>query len=145
MVLTGHCLCGAVTYAAEGIDTEVHGCHCGMCRRWGGTPAFAVRVDLVEFEGEDNVSRFESSAWAERGFCRRCGTHLFYRLKETGEYILWLGSFDDLTPFSLGMEIYIEEKPELYALAGDRPRLTGEQVFELLKQEGHEFFPPETP
>ena len=24
----------------------------------------------------------QSSAWAERGFCKNCGSHLFYRLKE---------------------------------------------------------------
>lgn len=127
MEATGHCLCGAVTYAAKAVETDVHTCHCEMCLRWNGGPAFAVQVGQVNFEGEDNITRFPSSAWAERGFCSRCGTNLFYYLKQAGLYVLWMGTFDDLTRFKLAGEIYIDEKPAAYDLVGDHPRLTGEE------------------
>lgn len=81
MQATGRCLCGAVSFVADDVAAEVHSCHCDMCRRWNGGPAFATSVGRVTFEGEENVSRYDSSAWAERGFCTRCGTNLFYRLK----------------------------------------------------------------
>ena len=134
MRATGRCLCGAVTYGAEDVNTDVHSCHCGMCRRWTGGPAFAVSVGNVTFEGEQNIARYDSSAWAERGFCRRCGTNLFYRLKEADHYVLWMGTFDDPAPFVLAGEIYIDDKPELYDLAGDHPRLTGEEFMASLAQ-----------
>ncbi len=121
MSASGQCLCGAVTYTAEAIDTEVHSCHCSMCRRWSGGPGFAASVGKVEFTGEENIARFDSSAWAERGFCKTCGTNLFYRLKETAHYVMWMGTFDDQAQFKLAGEIYIDEKPASYEFAGDHP------------------------
>ncbi len=134
MTTTGRCLCGAVTYTADDIDTDVHSCHCSMCRTWSGGPAFAVGVGSVRFDGEANITRFDSSAWAERGFCNRCGTNLFYRLKEADHYVLWMGTFDEQAAFKLAGEIYIDEKPEAYDLAGDHPRLTGAEFMASLRQ-----------
>ena len=134
MGATGHCLCGAVTYIAEDVETDIHSCHCGMCRRWNGGPAFAASVAKVTFEGEQNITRYDSSAWAERGFCNRCGTNLFYRLKEADHYVLSMGTFADQAPFNLAGEIYIDEKPLAYDLAGDHPRLTGEEFMASLPQ-----------
>ena len=34
-------------------------------------------------------------AWAERGFCKRCGTTLFYFAKPMGSYLMSVGAFDD--------------------------------------------------
>jgi hypothetical protein len=64
----GGCLCGAVRFVAEGVETEHHACHCGMCRRWsGGAPFFGVTVQSVVFSGSE-LTRYASSKWAERGF-----------------------------------------------------------------------------
>jgi hypothetical protein len=132
---TGHCLCGAVTYTAENIDAEIHVCHCGMCRRWTGGPAFAASVGNVSFDNEHLITRFESSAWAERGFCSRCGTNLFYRLKESNHYVLWMGTFDDQHVFRLAGEIFVDEKPAAYDLSGDHARLTGEEFMASLQRD----------
>ena len=136
MDATGQCLCGAVTYTATGIDSEVHSCHCGMCRRWSGGPGFAASVESVAFEGEENVSRYDSSPWAERGFCARCGTNLFYRLKESNHHVMWMGTFDDPSLFKVAGEIYIDEKPASYDLAGDHPRLTGAEFMASIQGGG---------
>lgn len=134
MRATGHCLCGAVTYTAEDVQTDINGCHCGMCRRWNGGPALAAIVGKVTFDGERYIARYSSSEWAERGFCNRCGTNLFFRLKEQDQYVIWVGSFDDQTPFNLTGEIFIDEKPPTYSLAGDHPRLTGEEFMASLQR-----------
>ena len=135
MSASGQCLCGAVTYTAQAIDTEVHSCHCSMCRRWSGGPGFAASVGKVEFTGEENIARFDSSGWAERGFCKTCGTNLFYRLRETDHYVIWMGTFDDQAQFKLAGEIYIDEKPASYEFAGDHPRLTGEEFMASLQND----------
>lgn len=83
-----------------------------------------VSVGKIRFEGEENIACYNSSDWAERGFCKKCGTHLFYRLKENGQTIVWAGSFDDKSPFKLSGEIYVDSKPAAYDFAGDHPRLT---------------------
>ncbi len=137
MNATGRCLCGAVTFTAHEVDTDIHSCHCGMCRRWGGGPAFAASVGSVRFDGEEHIGRYQSSDWAERGFCRECGTNLFYRLKEADHYVMWMGTFDDAAPFRLAGEIYIDDKPPGYDLAGDHPRLTGSEFLASLQKGPH--------
>ena len=134
MSVKGHCLCGAVTYEAEAVDTDVHTCHCSMCRTWSGGPAFAASVGSVTFGGAEHITRYDSSAWAERGFCAKCGTNLFYHLKEADHYVLWMGTFEDQAPFRVVGEIFVDEKPPGYDLAGDHPRLTGEEFMASLQQ-----------
>jgi len=128
----GGCLCGAVRFEARGVSTGIHACHCSMCRRWSGGPGMGVDVAAVTFADDAHLGRFRSSPWAERGFCTRCGTSLFYRLEAADRYTLWLGAFDDQTPFELAGEIYVDEKPSSYALAGDHPRMTGEEFLASL-------------
>src|SRR5690348_7039322 len=107
--MTGACLCKAVTFTAEGVDSKFSACHCGMCRRWnGGAPYFAVAVSKVTFTGDDNIGRYDSSQWAERGFCKRCGTHLFYFLRPMQRYLMSMGSFDDTAQFTMSREIFID-------------------------------------
>ena len=67
---------------------------------------------------------FGSSEWADRGFCNKCGTILFYRLKEKDEYEMNTGTFDDSSSFKMIGEIFIDQKPDGYDFAGDHPRLT---------------------
>ncbi|WP_084711757.1 GFA family protein [Photobacterium swingsii] len=100
-----------------------------MCRRWTGGPFFAVHCGPnVTFLG-DTPAIYPSSEWAERGFCAKCGTHLFYHLLPKNEYILSAGLFQD-QDFDLESEIFIDEKPDYYAFSNETEKLTGQQVFE---------------
>ena len=121
---TGRCLCGAVEFEAEGVETEIHACHCSMCRRWNGGPALAAGVESVRFTGEEHIESYASSEWAERGFCRKCGSNLFYLLKPS-RYIMWIGAFDDAEQFKLVGEICLDDKPSTYDFVGDHPRHAG--------------------
>lgn len=133
MSVKGHCLCSAVTITVADAVTEVHCCHCSMCRRWNGGPALAVPVGNLAFESDGQIVQYQSSDWAERGFCGRCGSNLFYRLKESDTYYLMMGSFDDQKDFQLASEIYVDHKPSAYSLAGDHPRLTEEEFLEAFQ------------
>lgn len=131
--LKGHCLCGAVSVElVRDLPVAVGVCHCRMCRRWGGGPLFALESgpDTHFVEVQPNaLARYASSDWAERGFCRQCGTHLFYRLVESGVYEIPVGLFDPDSPFELHQQIFVDEKPVFYALANHTRMLTGEEVF----------------
>lgn len=123
--MNGRCLCGAVTFSVEHVEPEHGACHCGMCRRWaGGSPFFAAPSQGVKFGSEESIGRYESSEWAERGFCKKCGTLLFYFLKPKQAYMMSVGAFEDNAGFELVREIFIDRKPPGYALAGDHPRWT---------------------
>jgi hypothetical protein len=79
----GTCLCGATRLKVTVDNTHVSACHCSMCRKWTGGPLLAVQCAAPpQIEGPA-PSVYDSSPWAQRGFCGQCGTHLFYRLKES--------------------------------------------------------------
>ncbi len=66
----------------------------------------------VSFNDEQCIRVFDSSEWAERGFCNHCGSHIFYRLKENGEYIIPVGIFDSDGGFVFDKQIFIDRKPD---------------------------------
>ncbi|MFN2100431.1 GFA family protein [Altererythrobacter sp. MF3-039] len=129
---TGVCLCGTVTVVAAEASNEVGACHCSMCRGWSGGPF--VEVDCgtsVEFSNVDAITVFNSSDWAERGFCSNCGTHLFYRIKETGQTIVPVGIFPGDETLSFERQVFIDQKPHYYSFAEKTEDFTGEQVFAM--------------
>lgn len=131
VTVAGHCLCGAVTFAAQ-VYPHVHVCHCGMCRRSCGGPAFALRTESIEFAGDaSQLARYDSSKWAMRGFCKTCGSSLFYELREGGHTALFAGALDADSAAAAGLflhgEIFVDDKPSFYDFAGDHERLTGKQ------------------
>lgn len=127
--LDGQCLCGAVRVRIAPTAPHVDACHCTMCRRWGGGPTLSLRlVKDPQIEGVEHVVRYRSSAWAERGFCRTCGTHLFYFYEPASGYSFHAGMFDGADGFDLAGEIFIDEKPGYYDFAGERKRQTGAQA-----------------
>lgn len=127
--VTGRCLCGAVTVHAQVRQPHVDACHCNMCQRWGGGPLMGVEAgDTVRLDGEERISVYSSSDWAERGFCRQCGTHLFYRLKEKPHYALPVGLLDAGPNWAFKKEIFVEEKPDFYDFANDTRRMTADEV-----------------
>lgn len=133
--VSGQCLCGAVRLTARVARPVVDACHCNMCRRWSGGPMMAVEADgEVAFEDEGKVAVHASSDWAERGFCRQCGTHLFYRLKEHIHYALPVGLLETGPSWVFETEIFVDEKPEFYDFANDTRRMTGKEVFEQFGQ-----------
>ena len=129
MEATGKCVCGAVGFTANAA-TGAGACHCGTCRRWSGGPFMGVNCGSgVVFEGAENVTVFNSSDWAERGFCAKCGTHLFYRIKRNGMHVIPVGLFGNGEGFELTHEVFVDEKPGFYDFSGEREKMTGEECF----------------
>lgn len=118
-------MCGAVRFRAVDVPATYGICHCEMCRRWAGSALVAVSVptDRVTWENEAQIGTLQSSAWAERAWCRRCGTGLYYRMiKEGGSFgktEIPIGLFDDPNGFELVDEIWIDHKPDSFAFVGD--------------------------
>lgn len=127
--MKGHCLCGGIE-VSTGEFRGVELCHCSTCRRWSGGPHFAVRCGKALHVSGLTPATYRSSEWAERGFCPICGTHLFYHLLSTDEYMVSAGLFQTET-FQLVNQIFIDEKPDFYELKNETPALTGQQAFEL--------------
>jgi hypothetical protein len=130
MEARGSCLCGAVTLETSQLGLDAGACHCGICRKWGGGPLFALSCgEDLRIEGGDKISLFDSTAWAERGFCSVCGTHLFIRVKPNGRYILAAGLFPVERELRFDHQIFIDQKPGFYSFSEETNDLTGAEVF----------------
>lgn len=92
----------------------------------------SVRFDLGIgiVAGEENVGWYRSSDWAERGFCKTCGSTLFYRLIENREIMGEAGSFVLPAGLQVTEHYFVDEQPDYYEFKDDAPRLTGAEVFE---------------
>jgi len=125
----GQCLCGAVKFTVNHMNDSVDACHCGMCRKWGGGPLMSVDCGIdVTYDGEENISVYDSSAWAERGFCTKCGSHLFYRLKDSNDHQIPVGLFADQDRFNFDLQVFIDSKPSFYSFANETREMTAAQV-----------------
>lgn len=131
----GRCLCGAVTITVpESCTHDVYVCHCSMCRTWGGGPLMAIETQQgVTLEGEEYIGRYRSSDWAERAFCRTCGTHLFYRLFKPEIYSISAGLFPNV-PQKLASQVYIDNKPDYYDFVQQTPTMTEQDIIDLYKK-----------
>lgn len=126
----GHCLCGAVKFTTSKLQKNVGACHCRICRKWGGGALMAVECGSeVVFDDEDQITTYDSSTWAERGFCKQCGSHLFYRLKETSQHFIPAGLFDEPQSFTFDHQVFIDEKPSYYDFSNKTQDMTGAEVF----------------
>jgi hypothetical protein len=96
-VLTGGCQCGAVRYALYAQPDRVGICHCRMCQKAVGGPFSAwANVSMENFAWTRGApGTFRSSSAAERGFCPRCGTPLYFAyVKRPGSISVSIGSLD---------------------------------------------------
>jgi len=82
--LTGRCLCGGVRFEVAETPLDAGYCHCTRCQRRSGTAA-SVQARLAPgsfalLAGEQLVRWWRHpDGGFEKGFCSRCGGHLFSR------------------------------------------------------------------
>ncbi|EFL89988.1 GFA family protein [Ahrensia sp. R2A130] len=128
--LSGKCLCGSVKVTATPRSKEVGSCHCNLCRKWAAGPFMALDCGSdVHIEAEDNLGVFKSSEWAERAFCKNCGTLIAWRLQDGGEYHPSAQLFEETADYPLGLQVFIDEKPGNYSFAEQTETMTGAEVF----------------
>ena len=136
-ITKGHCLCGAVKLEGVG-QPKISVCHCAQCRQWTGGTSINVTFDKGTSIVEDaTLAWYESSDWAERGFCARCGSCIAYRLKADPLTLYpQAGIFDIPAGETIHEHIFIDSKPDYYDFADDSPRLTAEETLAKFQSEG---------
>ena len=90
--LKASCLCGGIQLRTHGYHRDVENCHCIQCMKTHGNYAAYTNVQEqnVKFFKKTTLKWFRSSKKAKRGFCRKCGASLFFKI--IGSNII-LGSF----------------------------------------------------
>lgn len=135
MELQGHCLCGEVRVTIPELSEEITVCHCHMCQKFFGGPFLSLAGVLpkdVEIIGEEQIQRYLSSEWAERGFCKQCGSSLFYHSLADDEYYFPVGLFDEIDQAKLTTEIFYDQKPAFFHFKEPTEKLTEEAFLQKL-------------
>ncbi|WP_428982533.1 GFA family protein [Oricola indica] len=134
--ITGGCQCGAVRYRVETELDNPHLCHCRMCQKAAGNYfmplAGAAREAVMVTRGDPGW--FHSSDIVRRGFCRDCGTPLFFDPVDSGHMLVTLGSLDDPSRYKPVSEDSVESRvPFVAEWTGVRQKVsendfTGEEL-----------------
>ena len=120
----GGCLCGAVRFKTTGKLRELIFCHCTQCRKQTGLYYAATNVldSHMDVEGADEITWYRSSSTASRGFCRHCGSALFWKADGLDYTSILAGTFDGPTGLEPGYHIFCADKGDFYDIRDDLPR-----------------------
>ena len=116
---SGGCLCGATRYEIRGALRPVVNCHCGQCRRWHGHFAAysAVGKEGLTFTEDRGLAWHRSSDKAKRGFCRDCGSSLFWAPDQKPYVAVAAGTLDAPTGLETLRHIHAADKGDYYELS----------------------------
>ena len=116
--MRGSCLCGQVRYRVHGTLRSVVGCHCSQCRKASGHYVAATQAlkEQLEIEGQSHITWYQSSAEARRGFCKTCGSQLFWTQLDSDRISIMAGTLDGETGLTMDRQIYSETKGDYYEL-----------------------------
>ncbi|HLH66222.1 MAG TPA: GFA family protein [Solirubrobacteraceae bacterium] len=124
---TGGCLCGGVAYAVRGPMSDVVVCHCSRCRRTHGhTGAYAecAAADL-ELTASETLGWYAADG-RERGFCKRCGASLFWRMPGAESVFVTAGTLDQPTGLRTVAHVHCDSRGDYYELPPDGVRHPGD-------------------
>jgi hypothetical protein len=121
---TGSCLCGAVHFKTTGRLRGVVYCHCSQCRKQTGHYYAATNVPdaNLAIDGAENITWYRSSDFAERGFCRTCGSALFWKPRDHDYTSVLAGLFDEPTGLTEDCHIFLADKGDYYSLDDGLPK-----------------------
>ncbi|CUH42477.1 GFA family protein [Ruegeria atlantica] len=121
---TGSCLCGAVAFTIDGELSPPSACHCGQCRKQSGHvwSSTWTHQDNLSFTASDTLTWFRASDTAHRGFCRSCGSFLFWQHNDEDTISISMGAFDTPTGLQLAQHIFVADKGDYYDITDDLPQ-----------------------
>lgn len=115
-VLRGSCLCGGVAYRADGPVRHTSHCYCTMCQKQhgaaSGTYANVARATFALERGAALVTEYASSDHGRRGFCKVCGSTLYWRSTQSEDRIaVTLGTLEPAYTGTVETELHVDTKP----------------------------------
>ena len=125
-MFTGGCMCGQVRYEVHGPLRDVIACHCRQCRRVSShyVAATAAHPKDLTITCGHGLSWYQGTRSIRRGFCRLCGSTLFFDHGPGQPTGIAAGSLDDAGDLKLAVHIWTEEAGGYYDVPDDAPRCT---------------------
>lgn len=123
-ITTGGCLCGDVRYEVKGPLRDVVNCHCSMCQKLHGTfgAHSKARKENIRITKDTGLGWYKTSEVARRGFCKHCGSSLFWDPFDLDATGIIAGSLDGPTGLKTMGHIFVSEKSDFYDITDDNPQ-----------------------
>jgi hypothetical protein len=122
LMLKGSCNFNGVIFPVKDVGQSVSACHCTQCGKQSGPHWVSGYTDVNDFEISGDVSWFETSITAKRGFCPTCGCFLFWKANTEDGMSFSLGVIDGPTGLKLQKHIFVADKGDYYTIADDVPQ-----------------------
>ena len=116
--LKASCLCGGIQFRTQGHHRYVSNCHCIQCMKTHGHHAAYTNVleQNVKFFNKETLKWFKSSKKAKRGFCKKCGASIFFKIIGSDNIAIAAGMFNGPTKLKTKMNIFVKGKLDYYKL-----------------------------
>ena len=122
---SGGCFCGRVRYEVDAPLLNARSCHCSRCRKaFSGAGSAYAEVESGSFkwtQGEEQLTRYESTPGWGLCFCRTCGTTLC-GIHEGIVHGVTLGSVDGDPGVQIGMHIFVGSRAPWDHIGGNAPQ-----------------------
>ena len=120
----GSCLCGAVKFRTRGPLRGVVYCHCSQCRKQTGHFLAATSSADRDLTIEENGSLgwYAAPEDARRGFCRTCGSVLFWKRNDADSVSIMAGAFDRPSGLKGESHIFVADKGDYYEICDGLPQ-----------------------
>ncbi|MEP2945960.1 MAG: GFA family protein [Lentilitoribacter sp.] len=120
----GSCNCGKVSFTVKGELRDILGCHCSQCRKQTGFyyAATEAKCSDLTIKGEENITWYEASPTAKRGFCATCGSALFWQANDLDTVSILAGAFDTPTGMKFKAHIFCADKGDFYEITDEYPQ-----------------------
>lgn len=127
---SGGCLCGAVTYCVDGPVAETVACYCKMCQRATGNFVVASQFSEADLtvKGVEYLEWYASAPSSKRGFCKCCGSQMFFKVIGSDRISAKTGTFDDTSDMQIRYSIFVEAAGGHCLIDSDAPRSQGYPV-----------------
>ena len=122
----GSCLCGVVLFIIQGFHRHVSICHCIQCMKsYGNFWAYTALKDLnIKILTKRTLKWFKSSKKAQRGFCKRCGASIFFKMNKSSTISISAGLFDKSLKLKTIRNIFIKNRLKYYSLDNNIPKFS---------------------
>ncbi|SBS26656.1 Putative glutathione-dependent formaldehyde-activating enzyme [Marinomonas spartinae] len=121
------CLCGSVEFTINSPFISANICHCSQCRKTHGGVGAAygscLKEDIDWGNSKKRIRRYESSERGRRGFCKDCGSPIYYYHKDFPNHMeISLGVLDEEPNITPEYHLFVKNKPEWYDIHDDLPK-----------------------
>ncbi|MFM8518374.1 MAG: GFA family protein [Nevskiaceae bacterium] len=121
---TGSCLCGDVRFELRGPLDGIIACHCNQSRKqtghyWASTHSADADLHMLS---DGPLRWYRASDTAQRGFCSRCGSSLFWKRDGQAVTSVCAGAIDGPSGLTLTGHIFVADKGDYYSLGDPESR-----------------------